>query len=262
MTTDYISCGDCAVLMAGLPDESIDLTVTSPPYDNLRDYKGYTFNFEEVARQLFRVTKAGGVVVWIVSDAVVNGSETGTSFRQALFFMECGFNLNDTMIWRKDSFSFPESVRYPQNFEYMFIFSKGVPSVYVAIRDRENKCVGLKIHGTYRKKDGTTTPRGERWTDAGGIKEYGIRFNVWDIPSVKNNTTGHPAPFPVQLARDHILTWSRENDVVLDPFMGSGTTAVAAVETNRRYIGFEISEEYVAVANERVGRAYYQIPMK
>lgn len=190
--------------------------------------------------------------MWIVSDGTVNGSETGTSFRQALFFKQIGFNIHDTMIWSKGSFSFPESNRYPQSWEYMFVLSKGKPHVFDAIKDRKNKRVGMKIHCTYRQKDGSITPRGERWTDEGGIKEYGTRFNLWEIPPVHSNKSGHPAPFPEKLVIDHIKSWSNEGDIVLDCFMGSGTTALACIETNRQYIGFEISEQYCQIANNKI----------
>lgn len=201
----------------------------------------------------------GGVLIWIVADSVVKGSETLTSFRQAIRFNEIGFNVNDTMIWRKDSFSFPENIRYPQAFEYMFVFSKGKPKTVHLLRDRKNKWAGSKIHGTYRQKDGTTTPRGERWTDSGGIKEYGFRHNVWDVHVEHTHETNHPAVFPKQLASDHIKTWSDEGDVVLDPFMGSGTTALSAIENKRHYIGFEIAQEYVDIANKRIWDATAQM---
>lgn len=200
-------------------------------------------------------------MVWIVSDGVIDGSETGTSFKQALGFMRAGFNLHDTMIWHKDSFSFPESNRYPQTFEYMFVFSKGKPKTFNAIRDRKNKCHGMVIHGTYRQKDGTTIQRGEHWADDMGIKEYGIRHNVWDCPSEKKNTTGHPAVFPLSLAESHIRTWSNKGDVVLDPFLGSGTTALAAIETGRRFVGIEISSEYMQIAKQRIDESMAQIRM-
>lgn len=253
--------GDSAKKLKEIPSSSVDLTVTSPPYDNLRDYNGYTFDFETIARELYRVTKDGGVVVWIVGDATINGSETGTSFKQALGFMHAGFKLHDTMIWHKDSFSFPESNRYPQTFEYMFVFSKGNPKTFNAIRDRQNKCFGMEIHGTYRQKDGTTIPRGKRWSDEMGIKEHGIRHNVWDYPSEKNNKTCHPAVFPFELARDHIISWSNKGDTVLDPFLGSGTTGLAAIDTGRDFIGIEISEEYMKIAKERIDEANAQIRM-
>lgn len=259
MKCDYIQCGNCLDLMKTLPDDCIDLTVTSPPYDNLRTYNGYEFDFENVAKELFRITKPGGVVVWIVADGMIDGSETGTSFKQALYFKDIGFNLHDTMIWQKDSFTFPESTRYPQNFEYMFVLSKGKIKTFNPIKDRQNKYTGAKIHGTYRQKDGSTTPRGERWTDEGGIKEFGTRFNVWEMPSEKSNKTGHPAVFPKALAKDHIISWSNENDVVLDPFMGSGTTAVACIETGRHYIGFDISQKYCEIAKKRISLSYREM---
>lgn len=252
MKIDYIKCGDSAELMGEIPDESISLTVTSPPYDDLRTYDGYAFDFKRIAQELFRVTVRGGVVVWIVNDATVKGSESGTSFRQALYFKDIGFNLHDTMIWKKDSCAFPDSNRYYQNFEYMFVFSKGKPRVFNAIRDRRNKCAGMRVHGTFRNRDGTTTDRSQTWKES-VCRDFGVRFNVWEQPSVKANKTGHPAPFPLKLAREHILSWSDEGDVVLDPFLGSGTTALAAAEANRHYIGFEISERWCDVARLRLG---------
>lgn len=251
MEYDYIECGDCLKLMHELPDECIDITVTSPPYDDLRKYHGYNFDFENIAKELYRITKQGGVIVWIVNDATVKGSETGSSFKQALYFIDCGFNLHDTMIWKKDSCAFPESIRYYQNFEYMFVLSKGKPKSFHPIADRKNKFAGMKVHGTFRNKDGSTVNRSDTWKES-VCKEYGVRFNVWELPSEKSNKTGHPAVFPKKLVIDHLLSWSDDNDVVLDPFLGSGTTALAAVETNRHYVGFEISEEYFDIACKRL----------
>lgn len=245
--------GDCAVVLKEINSESIDLTVTSPPYDNLRDYDGYTFNFKAIANELLRVTKVGGVVVWVVSDGTVNGSETGTSFKQALYFKEIGFNLHDTMIWAKDTFLFPDKTRYGQSFEYMFILSKGKPKAIHKIRDRKNKWAGTKVHGTSRDVDGTTFRKAndKRTT----IKEYGERFNVWQLSGEKQNKTGHPAVFPISLARDHILSWSDIGDTVLDPFMGSGTTGLASLELNRDFIGIEISDKYFEIAKCRLNNA-------
>lgn len=242
---------DCVDGMRLLDDCTIDLTVTSPPYDNLREYNGYSFDFENVAKELYRITKEGGVVVWIVADATINGSETGTSFKQALYFMECGFNLHDTMIWRKPNAGSIGSLnRYENVFEYMFVFSKGKPKTANIIKDRKNKRSGEKQHGSIRQKDGTvrkTTGYGKR-----EIAEFGRRHNVWDIAPCKSKKERlHPAPFPQQLASDHILTWSNENDLVLDSFMGSGTTSKMAISNNRKYIGFEVSEEYCNIANKR-----------
>lgn len=252
MQLDYIKCGDSAELLKTLPADSIDLTVTSPPYDNLRDYKGFTFDFPTIARELYRVTKPGGVLVWIVADGTVDGSETGTSFRQALQFMDLGYKLNDTMIWSKDGFSGVGNLqaRYAQTFEYMFVLSKGRPGVFNPIKDRPNKYGGTAIHGTTRNADGTVKPN----TSNGKVLDpYGVRYNVWEI-SVEHSkeNRGHPAVFPEKLVRDHIRTWSNPGAVVLDPFLGSGTTAVSALKENRHYIGFEISEEYTEHARKRV----------
>lgn len=245
-----LHCGDCLDVMKTFDDECIDLTVTSPPYDNLRIYNGYTFDFEGIAQELYRVTKQGGVVVWIVSDATINGSETGTSFRQALYFKEIGFNLHDTMIWMKDTFTFPSPVRYHQCHEYMFIFSKQKPKSVNLIDDRKNKWAGTKVHGTSRNIDGTSFRKSNH--NKSCVKDFGVRFNVWEQSTEKSNKTNHPAPFPEKLAHDHIISWSNENDTVLDCFLGSGTTGKMAKQLNRNFIGIEISEEYINIAKERI----------
>mgnify|MGYP003678325232 CR=1 FL=1 len=241
---------NCLDTMARMQDNYIDLTVTSPPYDNLRDYKGYSFDFESIAKELYRVTKEGGVLVWIAGDATIKGSETGTSFKQALYFMECGFKLNDTMIWNKGSFSAVGAlkVRYAPVFEYMFIFTKGKANSFNPIKDRRNKWAGEKRkHVMFRQKDGTI-----KKTSGSKINEFGQRFNIWNSPPAKNRDIKHPAMFPEQLANDHIISWSNENDIVYDPFMGSGTTAKMAKINNRNWIGSEMSSEYCEIIKERI----------
>lgn len=250
MKLNYIDCCDNAAGLRTLPTDSVDITVTSPPYDNLRTYNGFTWDAEGLIRELYRVTKPGGVVVWIVNDAVVNGSETGSSFRQALDFLAAGFNLHDTMIWEKDTFSFPDRTRYRACFEYMFVFSKGRPKAVHLIQDRLNKWAGTSVHGTSRSPDGTIFRKSNH--NKTNVQDFGVRFNVWKVSAEKSNKTGHPAVFPVELVRDHIISWSNPGDVVLDPFMGSGTTAVAALRTGRNYIGFEISTEYCDIARDRI----------
>jgi site-specific DNA-methyltransferase (adenine-specific) len=242
---------DCLDTMARMPDGFLDLTVTSPPYDNLRDYNGFSFDYKSVISELYRVTKTGGVVVWIVSDQCINGSESGTSFRQALFAIECGFRLHDTMIWAKPGFSSvgDTQVRYPQTFEYMFVFSKGKIETFNPIKDRKNKNFGKQLRGTIRQKDGSTKImnsqiHGKRYA------EYGHRFNVWNCSS--QSQKGHPCPFPEKLSHDHIISWSNPCDLVYDPFMGSGTTAKMAIKTGRDFIGSEISKEYCEIAMERI----------
>lgn len=242
---------NCLDTMAKMPDGFIDLIVTSPPYDNLRTYNGYSFDFEAVAKELFRVTKQGGVVVWVVGDATVKGSETGTSFKQALFFKEIGFNLHDTMIYEKKSCYAhdPRNMRYKAMFEYMFILSKGKPSTYNEIKDIPNINAGKILKGTKgRDKHGN-----KRVLKEIVIGDFQARSNIWRIPSSERSE--HPAIFPEQLANDHIISWSNEGDLVYDPFMGSGTTAKMAIINKRNWIGSEISEEYCKIIERRITTA-------
>lgn len=246
--------GDCLEMMKLIPDGSVDLTVTSPPYDDLRNYKGYSFEFEGIAKELYRVTKPGGVVVWVVGDATIKGSETGTSFRQALFFKDvCGFNLHDTMIYDKGGAGGAKGSNkaYWNGFEYMFVFAKGAPSKFNPIEDRPNPSYGRTVKVTSRKADGgTTAPRTVT------VKEHGKRFNIWTIKDGRRQSL-HPAVFPEMLARDHVLSWSNPGDTVLDPFLGSGTTGKVALQEDRHFIGIEISEEYFAIAQKRIEEAMY-----
>lgn len=242
--------GDCLDLMKNISDNSINLTVTSPPYDNLRTYNGNIdqWNFEKfkaIAEELYRITKQGGVVVWIVADATIKGSETGTSFRQALWFMKCGFNLHDTMIWEKTGNGCLGSQNaYGQVFEYMFVFSKGQINTHNLIKDRENKVKSGKVKVNAGLVDGKGYSRIiER-------KAFGKRTNIWRINQQQKSE--HPAPFPEQLANDHIISWSNENDLVFDPFLGSGTTGKMAILNNRKFVGIEIDEEYFNIAKERI----------
>ena len=242
--------------MKRMPDNFVDLTVTSPPYDGLRTYNGYSFPFEEIAKGLYRVTKQGGVVVWVVADATIEGSETGTSFKQALYFMQCGFNLHDTMIYKKTGVgSSGSNLAYPQAFEYMFVFSKGKPNTINHLKDIENKEYGQLKKYAKTKSDvngylsETVTKQVERNTKRDNVWYYHIGF------SNGGDKTEHPAVFPEQLAADHIYSWSNEGDLVYDPFMGSGTTAKMAVLNKRNWIGSEISDEYCKIIERRITTA-------
>lgn len=249
MKTNYLYNENCLDTMARMKDNYIDLTVTSPPYDNLRMYKGFTMDWRKTINELYRVTKQGGVVVWVVGDSTQKGSETGTSFRQALFAKECGFNLHDTMIYQKSTPPLTHN-RYEQNFEYMFVWSKGKLSTFNGLREpreykdtRKNKAFG-------RNKDNSV--------DFGYStqKETRLKRNVWKYfaggGANDKIASKHPAVFPEQLAKDHIISWSNEGDIVYDPFMGSGTTAKMAILNNRNYIGSEMSEEYCEIIKERI----------
>jgi len=244
---------DCLEGMKRIPDGFVDLTVTSPPYDNLRTYNGnieqWSFEkFQGIAKELYRVTANGGVVIWIVADATIKGSETGTSFRQALHFMDCGFNLHDTMIWEKTGNGCLGSQNaYGQVFEYMFVFSKSKIKTHNLIKDRENKIKSGTV------KVNASLVDGKGYSRVVERKPFGKRNNIWRINQQQKSE--HPAPFPEQLANDHIVSWSNEGDAVLDPFMGSGTTAIACINTGRNYIGFELDEQYCDIANERIRKA-------
>ena len=249
----------CLDTMAKMPDDFIDLTVTSPPYDNLRTYKGYSFDFEKIAKELYRVTKKGGVVIWVVGDATIKKSETGTSFRQALFFKDIGFNIHDTMIYHKNGLVKNHN-RYEQNFEYMFVFSKGSPKTFNPIKipckypeaetarqnsffSNTNEAMRSARSGKKRKPVGTEKIKGNIWyitTGHGHSTKDKIAFN-------------HPAIFPEKLANDHVVSWSNEGDLVYDPFAGSGTTLKMALLNRRNFIGSEVSVEYCRIANQRIG---------
>ena len=247
---------NCLETMAKMPDNFIDLTVTSPPYDDLRTYNGYCFDFENVAKELFRVTKEGGVIVWVVGDSSIGGGESCSSFKQALFFVECGFILNDTMIYAKPNRR-PRQYRanrYEQIFEYMFVFVKGDKcKIFNPINEVcLNKGKEIKFTSRDARRENNFTAGGVMTTEKTTIvKDTKRKGNIWEYA---NNTTGinHPAIFPEQLANDHIISWSNETDLIYDPFMGSGTTAKMAILNNRKYIGSEISEEYCKIIETRI----------
>lgn len=250
--------GDCLEIMPQL--EPVDLTVTSPPYDNLRTYNGYSFDFEGIAQQLYQVTKPGGVVVWVVGDATVNGSETGTSFKQALYFKDvCGFNLHDTMIYSRKSPPLTHN-RYEQEFEYMFVFSKGKPTTFNGITTKRKYSDNRQFKSIRREKDGSF--------DFGYVKQGDVlRHNIWQYAtgggcsSTDKIAFLHPAIFPEALAQDHIISWSNPTGIILDCFAGSGTTLKMAERLNRRWIGIEISEEYCEIAAKRIDAENRQLKL-
>ena len=228
-----------------MPDGFVDCVVTSPPYDDLRDYEGYSFDFESIAQELYRVIKTDGVIVWVVGDQVINGSESGTSFKQALYFKEIGFKLWDTMIYEKNSPRFAghhKGNRYTQIFEYMFILTKGKPISQLII-DKPNKWAGHKDWSGKMKNT---------------VAQFGVRHNIWRYVT-SFNSYGHPAPFPLELAQDHIRSWTKPDEIVYDPFMGSGTTAEAALRLGRKFIGSEVSENYCQMINKRIQKSVESI---
>jgi site-specific DNA-methyltransferase (adenine-specific) len=249
---------DCLDTMLKMSDNYLDLTVTSPPYDNLREYKGYFFDFKNIAKELYRVTKKGGVVVWIVGDQTIKGDESGTSFKQALYFKKIGFNLHDTMIYQKNALPKNHN-RYEQDFEYMFVFSKNKLKTFnpikIPCKFPEKQTSRKNSYFSVTKEKNRSARSGKKRNP---VKIDKIKGNIWYIKTGKGHSTidllafNHPAIFPEQLANDHIISWSNENELIYDPFMGSGTTAKMAYLNNRKYIGSEISEEYCKIANERL----------
>ena len=248
---------NCIETMKMMSDEFIDLVVTSPPYDKMREYEGYRLEgFEHIAIDLYRVIKVGGVVVWVIGDQTIKGNETGTSFRQALYFKEIGFNLFDTMIYLKPPRgAVGNNKTYWQSFEYMFVFSKEQPKTINLIKDRKNKEARKGDTGTKRLPDGSLLKLNRE-----GYSEYGRRTNVWEYNIGNGHSASdkiahkHPAIFPEKLAEDHILTWSNEGDLVYDPFLGSGTVALMAELNDRNYLGSEINANYCEIARERLRR--------
>lgn len=257
---------DCITGMQQLSDNIVDMVITSPPYDSIRTYNGFIFDYEKTISELYRVCKDGACIVWVVADQTIDGSETGTSFKQALYFLQTGFKLHDTMIYQKHNPT-PNTgngVRYQQSFEYMFVFSKGKPKTTNLITEpRRNECNDRRTERMIRRQRNAEGEFEEEHLYK--IKQIVPKSNVWSYKVGMHNTTSdkiafkHPAIFPEQLAIDHILSWSNEGDLILDPFMGSGTVAKACILTNRTYIGFEVSKEYCDIAHERILNTYAEL---
>lgn len=250
MKHDTVTEGDCVEIMRGMSPDSIDLTVTSPPYDDLRDYKGYTFDFQGVASALYRVTKPGGVVVWVVGDKI-NGGRSLTSFQQGLGFRDAGFTMHDVMIYRKKNTPFMRSNACTNCYEFMFVCSKGKPATFNPLMEKTVRS-GQEMLVSNKKPDGIN-----RKVPA-ILKEKKVRTNIWDYAVGLGGTTNdryafkHPAMFPEKLAGDHISMWSNPGDLVFDPMCGAGTTLKMAKKHGRHYMGIDIAPDYVEIARRRV----------
>ena len=253
ITLNTIYNEGCLDTMKRMNNNFIDLVITSPPYDNLRKYKGYTFDFESIAKELYRVIKIGGIIIWIVGDKIKNGNRSLTSFKQALYFQEVGFNVHDVMIYKKKNTPFMRSNAYTNCYEFMFVLSKQKINTFNRLTE---KTVRQGFEGLPFNKgvDGINKKVVKE------LKEKKTKINIWEYAVGLGGTTKdreafkHPAIFPEKLVKDHILSWSNENDIVYDPFMGSGTTAKMALLNNRYYLGSEISKEYCEIANKRINK--------
>ena len=248
---NQVVVGNCVEIMNKMDPDSIDLTVTSPPYDDLRHYKGYEFPFEDIAKGLYRVTKKGGIVVWVVADRTVKGNRSMTSFRQALYFQEIGFTVHDVMIYKKKNTPFMRSNAYTNCYEFMFVFSKGSPNTFNPIKEPT-------VRNGIEKMPANKGPDGVNNKVLSKLNELKSRNNIWEYAVGLGGTTSdkiafkHPAVFPEKLAQDHILSWTNEGDLVFDCMAGSGTTLKMAKLNNRKYLGCDISEEYAEIARERL----------
>ena len=248
---------DCINVLRQWDDGCIDLTVTSPPYDGIRDYRGYRFDFEQIARQLFRVTKEGGVVVWVVGDKI-NGGRSMTSFRQGLYFQEIGFSVHDVMIYQKKNTPFMRSNAYTNAYEMMFVLAKGKPATFNLLKEKSRRH-GVEQLTHNKLSDGVNK---KKW---GRLNPEKTRTNIWSYAVGLGGTTSdriafkHPAVFPEGLAQDHILSWSNPGDLVLDPMCGSGTTGKMALRNGRQFIGIDISGEYIEIARERLLQSGFEV---
>lgn len=256
-----IYCANCVdFINSKLDEESIDLTVTSPPYDSLRDYNGYSFDYKVMAEALYKVTKKGGVVVWVVGDKIIKGNKSLTSFKHALAFQDAGFNVHDVMIYRKKNTPFMRSNAYTNCYEFMFVFSKGSPKTFNPLKEKTVRS-GEEMLVHNKKADGINKKI------LGKLNEEKTKTNIWEYAVGLGGTTSdkiafkHPAVFPEKLAQDHILSWSNEGDIVFDPMCGSGTTCKMAFLNNRKYIGCDISQEYVDISKERLSQYKNQLSL-
>lgn len=249
--------GDCIEIARGL-ECSAHLIVTSPPYDALRRYGGHRFNFRAVAEASRDMLISGGVLVWVIKDQTVNGSETGTAAFHKLYFKDClGLNIHDTMIYEKNGHAYPSQNRYYEIFEYMIVFSKGSPKTFNPIKDRENKWYGQKWSNKRSRRNFEGDLKDSSWDQAEG-ERFGVRFNSWKYnvghgySSKDKIAFKHPAIFPELLAHDHIVSWSNKGNLVLDPMCGSGTVCKQAEKLNRLWIGIEIEEKYCEITAKRI----------
>jgi site-specific DNA-methyltransferase (adenine-specific) len=260
LEANKIYCGDNIELCKEIDDNNIDLTITSPPYSNIRKYQGFSWDFEKLAKELYRVTSDGGIVCWIINDQYIKGGRDLQSFKQAIYFKEtCGFTIHDVMIYQKSGFNFPANNRYHQVYEYILVLTKGKIKTFNPLMDRKNAYPGQKAHGLHRGADENSYQDMSQIIKAKPAGEYGKRYNVWYVKVGKRKGVAqndiaykHPAIFPESLCGDLIKSFSNENDLIFDPFMGSGTVAIVCNNLKRNFLGLEISQEYCDIANKRL----------
>jgi DNA modification methylase len=252
-------CAESSVALKKLPDNCIDIVVTSPPYDRIRDYNGFECNLHNIGEQLSRVLKDGGIIVMVIQDQTKDFGKSLTTFRTILDWCD-NFNLKlfETVIYKKHG---AEGAWWTKRFrvdhEYIPVFLKGKRPAYFT---KEH----LKIPSKHAGK--TMTGCATRLTNGSTLKSKKLKINptkcrgtIWDYVTCGDGGKlkhEHPATFPDKIPVDFIETFCPPGGIVLDPFMGSGTTALAALNLGRNFLGFDISNEYVSLANKRVDLEY------
>ncbi|MBR1921447.1 MAG: site-specific DNA-methyltransferase [Kiritimatiellae bacterium] len=250
-----IICGDSAAVMEKFPDNSIDMVVTSPPYDSIRDYKGFSADLSKIGRETFRVLKEGGIAVVVIQDQTKNYGKTLTSFRLAIDWCDnAGFKLFECLIYKKlGAEGAWWNKRFRVDHEYMMVFLKGDRPAYF---NKDPLKIPSKHGGKVMTGGGTRLTSGIRIaTRAIHINPMKCRGTVWAYETAGDGSRlkhQHPATYPDRLPYDFIQCFCPEKGIVLDPFMGSGTTALAAKSLKRFYVGIDISQEYVDLAERRV----------
>jgi adenine-specific DNA-methyltransferase len=241
--------GDCLDLLAEIPDRSIQLIVTSPPYNIGKEYErkldlqDYVEQQSMVIRQCVRTLSDKGSICWQVGNYVENGAIVPLDILLFPVFRELGLVMRNRIIWHFEH-GLHCSRRYSGRYETIIWFTRNTKD-YVFNLDP------VRVPQKYPGKKHFKGPKAGQYSCNPLGKNPG---DVWDIPNVKNNhveKTDHPCQFPVELIERLVLSMSNENDWVLDPFLGVGTSVVAAVRHGRRGVGAEIVPRYAAIARER-----------
>lgn len=252
---DKVHCMECVEGMEMLPDDCVDLVVTSPPYDAVRKYNGFAFDLHQTGAQIHRVLKDGGIAAMVIQDQTKDFGKSLTSFRTIIDWCDSfGFKLFECVIYRKNG---SEGAWWKHRFrvdhEYIPLFLKGDRPAYF---DKQPLRVPSKHGGKVmsgsgnRRTDGATNGTVRREINA--TKCRGTIWNYLMAGDKNPLKRKHPAVFPDAIPSDLIQCFCPPGGIVLDPFIGSGSTAVQALKHERHFIGFDISQEYCDLCNQRL----------
>lgn len=244
--------GDVNNLLPTIPDESVQLVVTSPPYNLGKEYESrlemseYLNQQQNVISNCVRVLKPGGSICWQVGNYVDNGEILPLDILLYPIFSSLGLHLRNRIIWHFGH-GLHTTRRFSGRYEVILWFTKGQDYVFNLDNVRVPQKYPNKRHFKGPKRGELSgNPLGKNPSD------------VWDIPNVKANhveKTDHPCQFPVELIERLVLSLTDVGDWVFDPFLGVGTTAIAALIHERKAIGAEIISHYVDIARSRVAKA-------